>query len=217
MKHTFTAMLSTALLMFSGQARAGIVPQPINKPISQRVVKPLIVMIGLMTLFAAPNANAAGSNIVTFEQWAQIVNVEAVWKIDTSSRMMNNNHCTQHSSTTYHGDDHNPSNEILGAIIGGVVGNQLGKGSSNRNVTTIIGAIGGGAIANKMENGHTHNQDVTVCQPQRRVENRRTVDHYIVTYSLNGKQFIMHEYQKPRHMEKKVTVTVQVTYRGLGE
>ncbi len=208
MKYTLTAMLSTALLMFSGTSKAGIVPVAIEKPnapVKKGVYKPILVMLGLATLFTAQTAHSAGSNMVQFEQWAQIVNVEAVWKHDTTTH----NHCTKQNTSIQHSNDHNPSNEILGAIIGGVIGNKLGKGDTG---ATIVGAIGGGAIANKMEDGHTHNQTITVCEPHTTITKRRNVAYYIVTYSLNGKQFIVHEYQKPRHMEKKVTVKVQIIY-----
>lgn len=214
MKYTITAMLSTALLMFSGTSKAGIVPVERDIPVKRGKPywKPISVMLGLSVLFLAQPAHSAGSHIVEFRQWADIVNVEAVFKTHKTTR----NHCTQQNQTTYHSDDHNPSNEIIGAIIGGVVGNQLGKGSSNRNITTIIGAIGGGAVANKMEDGHTHTQNVTVCEPHTTVTQRRDVSHYIVTYRLNGAEFIVHEYQKPVGNEKLVTVKVTLTYPRIG-
>ena len=67
-----------------------------------------------------------------------------------------------------------------------------------------------------MEDGHTHTQNVTVCEPHTTVTQRRDVSHYIVTYRLNGAEFIVHEYQKPRGNEKLVTVKVTLRYDRIG-
>jgi outer membrane lipoprotein SlyB len=50
---------------------------------------------------------------------------------------------------------------FAGAVVGGIVGNQFGKGSGN-TVTTVGGAVAGGAVGNEIEkNANKHTVYVT--------------------------------------------------------
>lgn len=50
------------------------------------------------------------------------------------------------------GRDHGTAGAIIGAVAGGVLGNQVGKGDG-RKLATVAGAVGGGFAGNKIGTG----------------------------------------------------------------
>jgi uncharacterized protein YcfJ len=75
---------------------------------------------------------------------------------------------------------------IVGAVIGGAIGNQIGKGKGN-DAATILGAILGADIANKNKPGHSG----TVCSTQVRY-NESTIEvysHSTITFMIDGKGY----------------------------
>ena len=81
---------------------------------------------------------------------------------------------------------------IVGAIVGGVLGNTVGRHSSNRGVATAAGAVVGGVIGNSV--GEKNGTDVihheTVCyQSGTEVEYQSVIDGYQVNYTLNGQDY----------------------------
>ena len=45
---------------------------------------------------------------------------------------------------------------LLGAVVGGALGNQIGHGGG-RAAATILGAVGGAAVGNRLSGGNTYN------------------------------------------------------------
>lgn len=73
---------------------------------------------------------------------------------------------------------------LLGAVVGGAIGNQFGKGDG-RAVATVIGALGGGIVGNQIE---AQNQYPTQqCRTENVFENR-TVAHTVV-YDYAGQRY----------------------------
>ncbi|NND90951.1 MAG: hypothetical protein HKN42_08805 [Granulosicoccus sp.] len=125
-------------------------------------------------------------------------------------------------------ETHGPSgNAIVGGLIGGVIGNQLGRGhsSQSRAGATVAGAIIGGAIANEAGGEVSRHR-----RPQRspRVESRpiyetrqverckrvvesrseRQLQHYNVTYRYKGRKFVT---QLPRDPGNRIELQVSVS------
>jgi len=115
-------------------------------------------------------------------------------------------------------------NAIVGGLIGGVIGNQLGRGHRSRAGATVAGAIIGSAIGSEANNnGSRHRRfnqrhqspsiplyetrDVERCN--RVVESRTEsqLQHYNVTYQYQGQQFTT---QYPRDPGKKIEIQVSV-------
>src|SRR5207253_10642863 len=72
---------------------------------------------------------------------------------------------------------------IAGAVIGGVLGHQIGSGRG-RDVATAGGAVAGGALgANIGRNGEVVSQDVQRCTS---VPNNAPPDYWDVTYTFRG-------------------------------
>ena len=75
----------------------------------------------------------------------------------------------------------------MGAIAGGVLGNQIG-GGSGKAAATALGIFGGAILGNNIEGAPTpQTQTVQNCTYQNVFENR--VTGYNVTYEFNGKQY----------------------------
>lgn len=50
------------------------------------------------------------------------------------------------------GRDHGTAGTVIGALAGGVLGNQVGRGKGN-TLATVAGAVGGGVVGNKIGTG----------------------------------------------------------------
>ncbi len=83
----------------------------------------------------------------------------------------------------------------MGAIAGGALGNQVGRGDG-RAVATIAGVIGGAMLGNRIEGPSAPQvRDQTTCGTQTVYENR-TVG-YDVTYEYAGRQYRVQSPQDP--------------------
>ena len=76
---------------------------------------------------------------------------------------------------------------LIGAVIGGALGNQIGRGhgQDSRAVATVIGALGGGIVGNQIEsqNGYYVNQPTQACHTQNTVENRTVAQNVLYEYA----------------------------------
>jgi uncharacterized protein YcfJ len=85
-------------------------------------------------------------------------------------------------------DQHQVVGSVLGAVAGGLLGNQVGAGRG-RTLATVAGAVGGGYAGNKvqehMQNGDTYTTTQTRCNTVNDISNK--VVGYNVKYQLNGK------------------------------
>ena len=76
---------------------------------------------------------------------------------------------------------------LMGAIAGGVIGNQVGKGSGNA-LATGIGLLGGAVLGDKIEGAPTpETRTVEQCSVENVVEYRTA--GYTVTYEYAGKHY----------------------------
>lgn len=84
-------------------------------------------------------------------------------------------------------DQHQIIGSVLGAVAGGLLGNQVG-GGNGKKVMTVAGAVGGGYAGNKvqenMQNNDTYTTTQTKCSTVNDISNK--VVGYDVKYQLNG-------------------------------
>jgi uncharacterized protein YcfJ len=71
---------------------------------------------------------------------------------------------------------------IAGAVIGGILGHQVG-GGHGRDVATVGGAVAGGAIGANVGRGDQTTQDVQRCE---NVQGQQQPDYWDVTYNFRG-------------------------------
>ncbi|MFK7890578.1 MAG: glycine zipper 2TM domain-containing protein [Granulosicoccus sp.] len=125
-----------------------------------------------------------------------------------------------------HRERHTSNGVLAGSIIGGVIGNQLGRGhsSSSRTGATIAGALIGGTIANEatassarhrakrlppQAQRHPVYETRPVEKCRRVVESRyeKRLRHYNVTYVYKGRTFTT---QLPRDPGDRLELQVSV-------
>ncbi|NRH26410.1 glycine zipper 2TM domain-containing protein [Pseudomonas sp. MS19] len=85
-------------------------------------------------------------------------------------------------------DQHQIAGTAIGAVVGGLLGNQVG-GGSGKKIATAAGAIGGGYAGNKvqenMQNNDTYTTTETRCNTV--TDTSQKLVGYNVKYNLDGK------------------------------
>jgi uncharacterized protein YcfJ len=89
--------------------------------------------------------------------------------------------------------DGSATNEIIGAIFGGAIGNQFGEGDG-KDAMTLAGILLGASLAHDEEIANTHSGGYTTrtkCYIERRYdESRRKVySHSTLTFKIKGKKY----------------------------
>ena len=105
---------------------------------------------------------------------------------------------------------------ILGAVIGGALGNAVGHKKRNRQVGTAVGAVLGGSIANDISRRHQRRSggDVVryrterVCQVVNELHEEEELVGYDVRYSYAGSVYRTH---MPHHPGDTLRVKVRVS------
>jgi uncharacterized protein YcfJ len=87
---------------------------------------------------------------------------------------------------------------IAGAVIGGLLGNQVGKGSG-RTLATVAGAVGGGYAGREIDRRHVGGRVTTENQRVCHTETRQksTTVGYEIQYQLDGKVLSKRVSEKP--------------------
>lgn len=111
--------------------------------------------------------------------------------------------------TVEHRDGGDGARTVVGAIIGGVVGHQLAKGSDRfeRRAATAAGAVIGGAVANDMDQHPRHRQE-RHCRVIERYHEEDRLAGYQVTYRYHGQTYTTEMDRDPgRFLRVRVDVT----------
>ena len=91
--------------------------------------------------------------------------------------------------TTTHEQHYQPGGggAVIGALVGGALGNQIGRGhgQDSRAIATVVGALGGGFVGNQIEanNGYYTSQPTQQCHTQNTVENRTIAQNVLYEYA----------------------------------
>ena len=113
--------------------------------------------------------------------------------------------------TVQNNGDGSATNEIIGGVIGGAIGNQLGKGDGN-DIMTLAGILMGASIANDAEkaaaNGKQTIVSQEVCEKKVRQKIEKRLSHYKVTVDYNGSEVSFSSKRRPYDDVIKVEVTV---------
>jgi len=134
----------------------------------------------------APHAGGALPSVATSEpagngDYAQVISVTPLTGVQ---QVCSDEVVTEHRPQS---DNHQVAGTVIGAIAGGVIGNQFGRGKG-RKLTTVAGAVGGGIAGKKIQEAHQDNDMAT-----RVVKRCRTVTPgqgspplYDVVYAYQG-------------------------------
>ncbi len=79
---------------------------------------------------------------------------------------------------------------VLGAIIGGVIGHQIGNGHS-RNVGTVAGAVLGASVGHDVSarGARVETRSVERCEVSHQRDWEERIDGYRVTYRYHGREY----------------------------
>lgn len=103
---------------------------------------------------------------------------------------------------------------VLGTLIGGALGNELGHNTSNKKVGAVVGGALGATLARDWSHAsrgkHSTSRPVSeeVCETQYRTEYEERIVGYNVTYRYQGQ---VYHTRTDEHPGKRLPVAVQVT------
>jgi len=106
--------------------------------------------------------------------------------------------------------DGSATNEIMGAILGGAIGNQMGKGEG-KEVMTLAGIVLGASMANDAEKANSTGQVVVsqeVCETKVKKSIEKRLSHYLVNIDYEGRDLSFTSKKRPYDDVIKVKVTV---------
>ncbi|WP_416305332.1 glycine zipper 2TM domain-containing protein [Neptunicella sp. SCSIO 80796] len=97
---------------------------------------------------------------------------------------------------------------VLGAIIGGTLGNVIGHNKTNKRIGTVAGAILGGSIGHDIAQTQPAQQLRQVCSRSVVTINQRQLRGYNVTYRYHGQRYTTF---MSRHPGNKIKLKIHTT------
>jgi uncharacterized protein YcfJ len=128
--------------------------------------------------------------------FAQVVNVEEIKEtVNTPREVCEDVAVTRKAPVK---DEHKIAGTAVGAVVGGLLGNQIG-GGSGKKIATVAGAAAGGYAGNKVQ-GNMQDSD-TYTTTERRcntvTDSHENVIGYNVTYMIGDKEGMVRMDEKP--------------------
>ena len=148
-------------------------------------MKVILKSIVVSSFFIASQLTFAGS----FVDSATVTSVEKVYK----QYRVDEPYQDCYIKETIQNGDGSATNEIMGAILGGAIGNQFGEGDG-KDAMTLAGILLGASlahddeIANNQTGGYTTR---TKCYIERRYDEstRKVYSHSTLTFNIKGKKY----------------------------
>ena len=169
----------------------------------RNILKSLIIM----SFILASHLTFAGS----FVDSTTVTSVEKVFK----QYRVDEPYQECYIQETVQSGDGSATNELFGAVLGGAIGNKLGKGDG-KDAMTLFGALMGASIANDAEKkANTTGKKVIsqeVCETKVRQVIEKRLSHYLVTVDYAGRDVSFKTNRRP----SKDVIKIEVTVDGLG-
>ncbi len=163
-------------------------------------IKSLIVLSLLLTA----QFTLAGS----FLDYATVTSVEKVYKQYIVEKPVQECYIKE---TLQNSGDGSATNEIVGAILGGAIGNKLGEGDG-KDVMTLAGIVLGASLAHDEEVANSSGSQVVVsqevCETKVKTSFERRLSHYLVHIIYDGNELTYTTKKRPFEDVIKVRVTV---------
>jgi len=163
----------------------------------------IIKSLLLTSLFLGTQLAMAGS----FTDYATVTSVEKVYK---QYRVEEPYQECYIKETLQNQGDGSATNEIMGAILGGAIGNKMGKGEG-KEVMTLAGIVLGASMANDAEKAKSTGQVVVsqeVCETKVKTSFEKRLSHYLVNIDYEGRDLAYTSKKRPYDDVIKVKVTV---------
>ena len=169
-------------------------------------MKIIVKSLVLISLFLGTQLAIAGS----FTDYATVTSVEKVYKQYRTEEPYQECYIKE---TLQNQGDGSATNEILGAILGGAIGNKIAEDSSDsgKDVMTLAGIILGASMANDAEKANSTGQVVVsqeVCETKVKTSFVNRLSHYLVHVDYEGRDLAFTSNKRPSEDIIKVKVTV---------
>ncbi|MGH1485149.1 MAG: glycine zipper 2TM domain-containing protein [Cellvibrionaceae bacterium] len=153
------------------------------------------------TVYAGDRYGAHNKNI----EFAKVTNVSPIY--ETVSYKEPQRECHYEDRTVRRKGSN--TSVIIGSIIGGAIGNELGHNKSNKKVGTVVGAVLGGSIANDISKNKRGYDTVSerICTTTHHVSYEERVTGYNVAYKYRGNTYYT---TTNEHPGKRIRVAVTV-------
>lgn len=143
-------------------------------------IKKTAAVTGLILI----TSNAYASEENGFYVWANVTDVDPI--VNSHYEEIPTSSCRIVKERRYRDRNNDVLPTLFGSVIGGVIGNQFGKGNGKRAMT-VVGAIAGASIAN--QNSSPRYDRRKVCETEYTTRRVESVDGYRVTYEYLGQEF----------------------------
>ena len=166
-------------------------------------MKIIIKSLVLISLFLATQMVIAGS----YTDYATVTSIEKVYKQYMTEEPYQECYIKETLQNT---GDGSATNEIMGAILGGAIGNKLGEGDG-KEVMTLAGIVLGASMANDAEKANSTGQVVVsqeVCETKVKKSIEKRLSHYLINISYEGRDLSFTSKRRPYDDVIKVKVTV---------
>ncbi|MFT4677239.1 MAG: hypothetical protein ACJAX5_000005 [Patiriisocius sp.] len=151
-----------------------------RKPMMKQVMKRITLLAGLT--LASTTALASGN--VSYE-YGKVVEATPIVK---NIRISTPREECWDETASHSTRDNNGVSTVLGAVIGGALGNAVGHNKSNQKVGAVVGAVLGGTIGNAVANersGRRYTSTEEVCRVINDYREEERVVGYHVRYEFN--------------------------------
>ena len=165
-------------------------------------MKIILKSIVVISFFIASQLAFAGS----FVDSATVNSVEKVYKQYMVEEPYQDCYIKE---TLQQSGDGSATNEIMGAILGGAIGNQFGEGDG-KEAMTLAGIFLGASIANDAEKANSTGQVVVsqeVCENKVRQKIEKRLSHYKINVEYEGRDLSFTSKKRPYDDVIKVKVT----------
>ena len=159
--------------------------------------KSMIVGIAVGAVAATAIAGVAGYRALNgASDYAEVVHSEPVMKtVKTPREVCNDVAVTEPAPVR---DQNRIAGTAIGAVVGGVLGNQIG-GGDGKKLATVGGAVAGGYAGNQiqrnMQDNNTHTTRETRCRTV--YDSHEAISGYKVTYRIGDPQGVVHMDRDP--------------------
>ena len=145
----------------------------------------------------------------SFTDYAAVTSIEKVYKQYRTEEPYQECYIKE---TLQNAGDGSATNEIIGAILGGAIGNQFGEGDG-KDVMTLAGIVLGASMANDAEKANSTGGQVVVsqevCESKVRTSFEKRLSHYLVHIDYEGRDLSFSSKKRPYDDVIKVRVTVE--------
>jgi uncharacterized protein YcfJ len=174
----------------------------------EKIMNSKRTIAGLATA-AALLAVSAGANAAVYDHAKVISSRPIVRYVNVKTPVRE---CWQDTEyyTSYEPRRHAPGRTLAGAIIGGVIGHQIGSGRGN-DAATIAGSMLGAAIGHGPVRRVESSRPVERCETHYRNQREQRIDGYNVVYRYNGQKYST---RMPYDPGKRIKVRVDIRPAG---